>query len=186
MENAVRAQMGDIERDSKVLIDIIDEVVAGYSNELDKVMQEVQNEILMVDCPAIMTIEKYFVKLSGVLYFMCERVEQVGVFDSISKSKAQETYNLKYLEHQHSNEGVVGAKKPTVAESQAIAETSSIYEKTVNDMYNKAYKIIKNKIDAAEMMVSTLSKILSHRMQESQMTQVQTGRQILNEGNNAF
>lgn len=31
------------------------------------------------------------------------------------------------------------------------------------------------------MMVSTLSKILSHRMQESQMTQVQTSRQILNE-----
>ena len=41
----------------------------------------------------------------------------------------------------------------------------------------------KTKISAAETMISTLSKILSHRMQESQLTTKQTERQILNESN---
>ena len=63
-----------------------------------------------------------------------------------------------------------------------MKEMESLYEKTVNDIYSKSYKILKNKISAAETMVTTLSKILSHRIQESQMTVSQTGRQILNEG----
>lgn len=181
MEEAIRAQMAAVEKDSETLTTIMNEVVQSYSEDLDKIMAEIQNEVLSIKYPSIMTVERLFLALSSCLYFMCEKVEQLGVFDSLSKSKAQEVYNLKYLEHQHSNEGVVGAKKPTVAESQAVAETAALYERVLNDLYNKSYKVIKNKIDAAEMMVSTLSKILSHRMQESQMTQAQTSRQILNE-----
>ena len=48
--------------------------------------------------------------------FMCANVEKLGLFDSLSKAKAQETYNMRYLEYQHKNDGVVGSKKPTVAE----------------------------------------------------------------------
>lgn len=168
--------------DSSQVLAIIDSVVAEYSGDLDSVMNEIHNNIICDQTPAIVTIEKYFLELSNCLYIMCERVEKLGVFDSISKSKAQETYNMKYLEHQSSNIGVPGAKKPTVAESTANAEMEALYDKTVNDIYSRAYKILKNKISAAETMVSTLSKILSHRIQESQMTVTQTGRQILNEG----
>ena len=168
--------------DSSQVVAIIDNVVNEYSVDLDKVMNEIHNNVICDQCPAIVTIEKYFLELSNCLYRMCERVEKLGVFDSISKSKAQETYNMKYLEHQASNMGVPGAKKPTVAESTANAEMEALYDKTVNDIYSRAYKILKNKISAAETMVSTLSKILSHRIQESQMIVTQTGRQILNEG----
>lgn len=172
-----------VESDSSQVLAIIDNVVTEYSSDLDMVMENIYSNVICDQCPAIITIEKYFLELSNCLYRMCEKVEKLGVFDSISKSKAQETYNMKYLEHQSSNIGKTGTKKPTVAESTATAEMESLYDKTVNDIYSKAYKILKNKISAAETMVSTLSKILSHRIQESQMTTVQTGRQILNEGN---
>ncbi len=168
--------------DSSQVFSIINDVVREYSADLDEVMNGIYENIITDSCPAISIIEKYFLELSNCLYVMCEKVEKVGVFDSISKSRAQETYNNKYLEHQSSNIGKTGAKKPTVAESTANAEIGSLYDKTVNDIYSKAYKILKNKISAAETMVTTLSKILSHRMQESQLTVSQTGRQILNEG----
>ena len=170
------------ENDSGQVFTIINDVVNEYSKDLDIVMDDIYTNIISDSCPAIITIEKYFLELSNCLYRMCEKVEKLGVFDSISKSNAQETYNTKYLEHQSSNIGKPGAKKPTVAESTANAEMESLYEKTVNDIYSKSYKILKNKISAAETMVTTLSKILSHRIQESQMTVSQTGRQILNEG----
>ena len=153
--------------------------VSDYSNELDEVMESINRDVIDNDYPAIMTIEKYFIQLSGVLYKMCERTERLGVYDSISKARAQETYNSKYLEVANPAEG----KKPTVGEIQATAEGAMLYDKTVNDIYSRAYKILKNKVAAAETMVSTLSKILSHRIQESQMTYTQTGRQVLNEGN---
>ena len=170
------------EKDSSQVFTIIDNVVKEYSKDLDVVMDNVYKNVILDNYPAITTIEKYFLELSNCLYWMCEKVEKLGVFDSVSKSRAQETYNTKYLEHQSSNVGKPGTKKPTVAESTANAEMESLYDKTVNDIYSKSYKILKNKISAAETMVTTLSKILSHRIQESQMTVSQTGRQILNEG----
>ena len=166
--------------DTEMVTAMLDSIVHEYSGELDELMMNIQSDIIYDNCPAIVTIENYFVKLSGCLYFMCEQSERLGIFDSISKAKAQDTYNTKYLEHQSSNVGV-GTKKPTVAESSAVAETAALYDQTVNDIYSKAYKILKNKISAAETMVSTLSKILSHRIQESSMTTSQVERRILNE-----
>lgn len=158
---------------------ILNRTLVDYSGELDEVMEKIDRDIIQNDYPAIMTIEKYFIELSGVLYKMCERTERLGVYDSISKARAQETYNAKYLEIANPSEG----KKPTVGEIQATAESAMVYDKTVNDIYARAYRVLKNKVSAAETMVSTLSKILSHRIQESQMTSMQTGRQVLNEGN---
>jgi hypothetical protein len=175
-----------VDVDAEQVNTILDNIVLEYSKDLDKIMGDIQQNIIIDKCPAIVTIEKYFLELSSCLYSMCEKSERLGVFDSISKSKAQETYNTKYLEHQASNMGKPGTKKPTVAESTATAEIDSLYDKTVNDIYSKAYKILKNKISAAETMISTLSKILSHRIQESNMMITQTGRQILNEDNNVF
>ena len=178
----IETKISAVETSSEDLIKILMTVVNQYTSDLDAIMYGVERDILQTPNPAIYTIEQYFLNLSSCLYFMCEKVEKLGIYDSISKSKAQETYNTKYLEHQSSNMGKPGAKKPTVAESTANAEMESLYEKTVNDIYSKSYKILKNKISAAETMVTTLSKILSHRIQESQMTVSQTGRQILNEG----
>lgn len=172
-----------VENDSTQVNTIINDVVKEYSEDLDNIMKDIQDNIIIDNNPAIMTIEKYFIELSSTLYNMCEKSERLGVFDSISKSKAQETYNMKYLEHQSSNMGKPGTKKPTVAESSATAEMDALYDKTVNDIYSKAYKILKNKISAAETMISTLSKILSHRIQESNMMSNQTERRILNETN---
>lgn len=179
----INDSLESVSNDVSYIENIINDIVNEYSSNLDEIMDSIYNNIICDDYPAINTIEKYFMELSNCLYFMCEKSERLGVFDSISKSKAQETYNTKYLEHQHSNDGMVGAKKPTVAESQAVSENASIYDKTVNDLYSRAYKIIKSKVSAAETMVSTLSKILSHRMQESQLVSMQTGRKILNEEN---
>lgn len=182
-ERMLNSSFEVINNDSNQVVVLLNNIVKEYSEDLDRIMDDIQNNIIIDNNPAIITIEKYFVELSSCLYRMCEKSERLGIFDSISKSKAQETYNTKYLEHQSSNMGKPGVKKPTVAESTAEAEMGSLYDKTVNDIYAKAYKILKNKISAAETMVSTLSKILSHRIQESNMMSVQTERRILNENN---
>lgn len=179
----VKVFIDDIENKVSIVEPMLTDIVEKYSSNLDKIMNDINENIISVDNVPINTIENYFVKLSTEVYFMCSKVEQLGLFDSLSKAKAQETYNTKYLEYQHSNDGITGAKKPTVAEITAQAETASMYDNTLSDVYTRAYRTIKNKISAAETMISTLSKILSHRMQESQLTTQQTERQILNESN---
>lgn len=180
MREEVEKRIPEIKNNSQELNDILTKVISAYSKDLDDIMLGIDNDILKTNNPAIYTIEHYFLSLSSYLYFMCEKVEQLGIYDSISKAKAQEVYNNSYLNHQY--ESTDSKKKLTVAELTALSETDAIYDKTLNDLYSKAYKVVKNKISSAETMVNTLSKILSHRIQEAQLTTSQTARQILNEG----
>ena len=184
MKAEVESRLPVIESNSQELLAILSKVVNQYTYDLDEIMSGIDSDILKTNNPAIYTIEHYFLKLSSCLYTMCEKVETLGIYDSISKSKAQEVYNNSYLKYQYDTSG--DKKKPTVAELTAMSENDSLYDRTVNELYGRAYKIVKNKIASAESMVSTLSKILSHRIQESQLTTTQTGRQILNEGERYF
>lgn len=160
---------------------VVDSTVKSYSNYLDEIMTSVYNQIILADNASTDVIEKYFLELSNALYFVIENVEKVGIYDGVSKASAQQKYNDFYMKHQSSNVGVVGAKKPTIAESTAYAESESLPDTMVNEIYNRSYKILKGKLDAAQTMVSTLSKVLSKRMSENQLTAT-SNRRILNEG----
>lgn len=160
---------------------VVDNTVKSYSSYLDTIMTNIYNDVIAVESASTDTIEKYFLELSNALYFVAENVEKVGIYDGVSKASAQQKYNDFYMKHQTSNTGVVGAKKPTVAESTAYAESESLSDTMVNEIYNRSYKILKGKIDAAQTMISTLSKVLSKRMSENQLTNM-TSRRILNEG----
>ena len=175
----VKDMSEQIKVESIELENILHATVTSYTSELDKIMEKIHDDILMDSNPAILTIEKHFLDLSACLYYMCEKVETLGVYDSISKLKAQQVYNDSYLRHQYEENKY--KKKPTVAELTALSEADSLYDKTVNDIYSRAYKTVKNKVSSAETMLATLSKVLTHRIEESKLTTMQTSRQILNE-----
>lgn len=168
--------------------DIIENVVKSYTAELDRIMCMIKTDIVEKQDPApIETIEKYFLELSNCLYFIGENSEKLGIYDSISKSVAKETFNNYYMDDTISKDEK--GKKKTVAELTALAENASIYEQTVNDIYNKAYKTVKAKVSSAENMCGALSKIMSRRMSELQLSSLQPAtfttnpnKQILNEG----
>ena len=97
----------------------------------------------------------------------------------MSKNSYREVYNNKYLGLTDVGDS---KKKPTVAELTALSENEAQYEGIVNDIYAKAYKILKNKIEAATTMLNSISKIISKRMIEMQLNSVApSGKQILNE-----
>lgn len=169
------------------LENIVSGVVKTYTAELDKIMCMIKTDVVDKTTPApIEVIEKYFLELSNCLYFIGENSEKLGLYDSISKSIAKEAFNNNYMDSNFAIDDK--GKKKTVAELTALAENATIYEQTLNDMYNKAYKVVKVKVAAGENMCSALSKILSRRMNELQLSSMQpatfttTNRQILNEG----
>lgn len=158
---------------------ITKDVVDAYSKDLDWIMGEIYKDILCKDQPPLNTLEKYFLELSHCLYYMGDKLEKLGIYDVMSKNAYKEVYNTSYL-------GLTDVgdtkKKPTVAELTAMAENESQYENVVSDVYSKAYKIVKNKVDTATTMLNSISKIISKRMVEMQLNSVTpTGKQILNE-----
>ena len=145
-------------------------VLDGYTHSLDDIMAEVHDNIVAVEYPPTEVLERYLLKLSNCIYFISERAEKVGIYDALTKTALKEAYNKLYLDSQGSNVGVVGAKKPTVAESTAVAENGTINESVINDLYNRIYKTIKVKIDCANTMISSISKVISRRMSETQLS----------------
>ena len=142
------------------------QTVENYTKDLDELMRNIYSEIVSVEDPATSSIEKYFMALSNCLYFIGEDLEKIGIYDDLSKAQAKEKYNNAYMECVNP----VAGKKVTVAEAQTSAENSSTYENMVNTIYARSYKMFKYKIDAAQTMLSSLSKMLSKRMQDSQLT----------------
>lgn len=161
--------------------EVANSTVNSQTNDLNDLMKGIYNDIISVEEPATESIEKYFLALSNCLYFLGERLEKVGLYDDISKSQAKEKYNNAYAA---SVNPVDSKKKATVAEAQTLAETASVSENLVSIIYARSYKIFKYKIDAAQTMLSSLSKMLSKRMQDAQLSSnpVDAGRKYLAEG----
>lgn len=177
----IQGVVKETEENCDVYSQVSDEVVSRYTKPLDDIMQRIYDEIISVSDPSITVFEKYHLELSNCLYFMQAKLEKLGSLDYLSKTKYKEVYNQAYLDNQLPD--ATSNKKKTVNELVAISEEASKAEAVTNDIYSRAYKVLKNKIDAAYTMVSTLSKSISRRMSEEYLpsTPVTGVRQILNE-----
>lgn len=142
-----------------------------YTKPLDILMSKLYKIVVNPQNIETHTLENYYLELTNTLYFMGEKLEQLGVFGDMSKAAAKEVYNKAYLDNQIKDSE--RKNKTTVAENQAVAEESSKYESVVNSIYDHAYKITKYKIDAAYEMVGTLRKIITHRIQEESLSMYQ-------------
>lgn len=154
------------------------ELVKNITEDIDKILVEIDENIVNVDCPPIEVVEKYMTRLSSRLFFVQEDVEKLGMDETTSKLKAQDKYNLEYLKYQAFS--LTEGKKATVKELEIQAENNSLYESTQNEVYSKAYKLVKSKVAAAESMLHVLNKIYSYRVEMAKITSCVPSR-VLNE-----
>jgi hypothetical protein len=164
MEDNLYSAMSDVNTKFEDVSPILDDIQSGYSAPLDEVMKKIYNDIISSENPELPLVQKYFMELTNTLYFMTEKVEQLGLYDDISKSAAKDVYNNAYIKS--TTVPTESGKKPTVAEITANAEKESLYQTTVNTLYDRAYRIFKAKYDSGYEMVKCLSKVISSRMQE--------------------
>lgn len=178
-KNKIESLIKETENNVEYFQQIVRNVVKDYSKDLDILMESIYKDIVNNNQPPLNTLEKYYLELSNLLYFIGDGLEKLGVYEAMSKSAYKEVYNNAYL---NIGEITDSKKKPTVAELSAKAENIAQYELVINDLYSKAYRIVKNKIDSASTMLSCLSKIISKRMTEMQLNSfTPSGKAILNE-----
>lgn len=171
----------DMQLDFTNLFDLI---LTGYTNDIDKVLKEINDNLIINKiCPSSDDIEIYMLKLNNEIYKLSDNVERIGIYDSVSKAIYKDCYNQIYLNNQVKDSEK--KNKTTVAELTALSEQGTVYESLVNDVYNKVYKTMKIKLDAAQSMLATLSKLLSKRMQDAQMV-VPTGMSSKQISSNPF
>jgi len=148
---------------------ISDKVVSEYTKDLDGIMRNINSDIIVRGDAPDSLISSYFMELTNAMYFIGAKAESLGLFDDISRSNARLKYSQAYG-NALLDSASKGKAKPTVAENQLSAEMGSLDETVVNYIYARAYRIVKTKCDSASEMIRTLSKILTKRQADENLS----------------
>lgn len=141
-------------------------LVSNATADLDALLQDIYTQVVLPDDVPFEIVAKLYTKLTNYIYFIGERLEKIGLQMDIAKQSLNESYNDAY------NNNLIGSdgKKRTAAELSSIASNASMAESVLNDIYTRAYKTVKFKVDSAQGMANTLSRVFSKKMQEMSFT----------------
>ena len=143
--------------------EVYEGLVKVATEDLDAIMQEIYTNVVLAEDVPFDTLQKLYAKLGNYIYYIGERLEKIGLSADVSEHSMKERYNAAY------NDNLINPsdnKKRTANELTAIAEEASMSEAVLNDLYMRAYKTVKFKVDSALGMVNTLSRLFSKKMQE--------------------
>ena len=155
-----------VELHSKQVDSVVNEIIKPYCKDLDIYVEFIARCLKDGEKPPTNSeLEDFCMNLSARIYFASGMCEQLGIRDDISKALWKEAYNNARDEQTHG----------TVADKNTQAELQSQYEQLTNVCFSRAYKTMKAKVDAAQELLSSCKKVLSHRMQEEQLTHLMGG-----------
>ena len=152
---------GKVESASIKVDEIVFGIIEPYSKDLDKYVRFVASCLKDGEKPPTTSeLEDFCLNLSTYIYFASGMCEQLGIRDDISKAVWKEMYNTA---RDRNSQG-------TIADKNSQAELQSQHEQLTNVCYSRAYKMMKSKVDSAQELLSSCKKVLSHRIQEEQLT----------------
>jgi hypothetical protein len=154
---------GNVERFNS----ICDSIVKQYSEALDNLMKDLYVDCVKNENPTLEVLERYYLELSNMMYFMNERLEALGVEADMSERVSEDKYSKGYLRASEMRDD--NGKKKAVEELKAIANTGARYEGVQASIYDHAYKVVKGKMASGNSMMDTLRRIISTRTEAMKM-----------------
>ena len=153
----------NIESNAGALDRIVDYIIAPYCRDLDKYVSFIK------DClkdgenpPTNEELDDFCMNLSTYIYFAGGTCEYLGIRDDIAKAVYKEMYHT----------ARANQSSGTVADKDSLAELASQEEYIVSAAYNRAYKIMKSKVDNAQELLSSCKKVLTRRISEFETTRI--------------
>lgn len=161
--SAIEAVREKVEGSAAIMEKVIDEIITPYCKPLDDYVQFIGKCLNNGETPPTDDeLDDFCLNLSTQIYFTASLCERLGVRDDISRSVYKEIY------HNTRNNLEYG----TVADKDSVAELESQQEQITNICYSRAYKIVKNKVDAAQELLSSCKKVLSRRMSDAELSRI--------------
>lgn len=152
-----------IEGNSKQIEDIIDGIIKPYCKDLDKYVMFIKECLADgTNPPTDVELEDFCMNLSTYIYFAGGMVEQLGIKDDISKAVYKEMYHTQRSK----------LDKGTVADKDSLAELASQEEYITSICFNRAWKIMKSKVENAQELLSSCKKVLTRRIGEYNVSQM--------------
>lgn len=155
-----------IKKNSTAINEIVNGLVADYCKQLDDYVHYINKIIQDQEHPVTaLELDDFVMQLPILLYFAGEAQENLGIHEDIAKAKKMEKYNTIYDQ-----------VKGTIADKTAKSEIASQTEYLTHIIYQRAYKIVKAKMEAAYELLSSCKKVITRRISETGLANVDEGR----------
>ena len=153
-----------VENHSDSLMEIVNSIIEPYCKDLDRYVEFIRDCLKDGENPPTSDeLDDFCMNLSTLIYFAGGMCEQLGIRDDISRSVYKEVYHTARS----------AQETGTVADKDSLAELFSQQEQITNICYNRAYKIMKSKVENAQELLGSCKKVLSRRMSEFELTHMQ-------------
>ena len=150
--------MNKVDNTALVVKEISDKLVKEYCEDLDYLMTQIK-ELLNMDMLVDNVLETCILDLANTLYFTGSAQEDLGIKEDTCKAIRAEIYNKTYE-----------ASKGTVAQKNALSELATQQETIVLNIYSRAYKKVKLRMEAGYEMLNSLKKVMNKRISEMELS----------------
>lgn len=147
-----------IQEHSKIIEDIVFDIVKQFTEPLDSIMATCRNIFNSTEKASNQELEDLLAQLPSTLYFVNEGQEAVGLKEDVAKITKTMNYNI-------AREKATG----TVADKNTTAELSVMNEEINRIIYQRAYKMIKSKVEMGQEMINSLKRVFDARMMDYQI-----------------
>ena len=162
----IRQLQKRIDANSDIVDSIVNRLVSDYCKPLDEYMEFIRNILNdTANPPTDRELDDFALNIPVLLYFTGEAQEALGVKEDVAKAIKQERYNEIY-------EKSTG----TIADKTAAAELATQNEYIAYIAYQRAYKKIKLRMEAANETLQSVKKVISRRIVEYEVARVDSGR----------
>lgn len=161
--NSLTKIQENIESNAGALDTIVNDIIAPYCRDLDKYVGFIKECLKDGENPPTNEeLDDFCMNLSTYIYFAGGTCEYLGIRDDIAKAVYKEMYHT----------ARASQSSGTVADKDSLAELASQEEFIVSAAYNRAYKIMKSKVENAQELLASVKKVLSRRIQEAELTRM--------------
>jgi hypothetical protein len=162
----VRQLQKRIDANSDIVDGIVNRLVSDYCKPLDDYMNFIKGILDdTANPPNDRELDDFTLNIPVLLYFTGEAQEALGVKEDVAKAVKQELYNEVY-----------DKSTGTIADKTAAAELATQNEFIAHIAYQRAYKKIKLRMEAANETLQSIKKVISRRMVEYEVARVDSGR----------
>ena len=147
----VKGIMDKVSKHSDDIEKLIFQIADKATEDLDLIMRRYEG--WLQDNPTDAELEEVALQCTTLLYYAGEQMERVGLNEDIAKGIKMDAYNAHY------NKEATG----TIADKKASAELATQTETLTHQIYSRAYKMIKYKVEKCEEILNAVKKIISKR-----------------------
>jgi len=155
-----------IDTNAQLLDEVVNRLVSEYCKPLDDYVTFIKS---ILDDPSQpptdLELDDFILNLPVLLYFTGEAQESLGVREDIAKAIRLELYNQ-----------VFDNASGTIADKTAEAELAVQNEQITQIAYQRAYRKVKLRMEAAYELLQSVKKVITRRGQEYEMSRIDPAR----------